>query len=228
MIQILPLADIIHEEVLLEDDFNNSFEGWEQVDRDEEKAFIKDSHYWMENKSATRWMFYPKKLPVTSSENFIINAEIELLGLDRGYRKYGLVWGFDQHHEVLNKFVVSIEHDQFSISKFQKDHAFEKHRFSGNYENHDRQSGRQFFSIVKLDNYYYFFLNKHDRPVYMTHVSQMPMDGDRFGFYVEPGIMMRCDKITVKRLITNKNFTGHPWMPITDDLMPMGSVILRG
>ena len=34
MIQILPLASIIHEEVLLEDDFDNKFEGWELIEDD--------------------------------------------------------------------------------------------------------------------------------------------------------------------------------------------------
>jgi hypothetical protein len=58
MIQILPLADIMHEEVLLEDDFTSKFEGWELIEDEEEKSFIKDSHYWMENKSKTRWMWY--------------------------------------------------------------------------------------------------------------------------------------------------------------------------
>jgi hypothetical protein len=72
------------------------------------------------------------------------------------------------------------------------------------------------------------FLNHYDRPVYMTHVSQMPMEGERFGFYVEPGIMMRCDNIVVKRLISDKNFSGSPWMPLDDNEMPLGSVILRG
>ena len=69
---------------------------------------------------------------------------------------------------------------------------------------------------------------QYDKPVYITHVSQMPMEGNRFGFYVEPGIMIRCDKIVVKRLITNKNFKGNPWMPLDNDEMPLGSVILRG
>ena len=32
MIQILPLADIIHKEVLLEDDFTNKFKGWELIE----------------------------------------------------------------------------------------------------------------------------------------------------------------------------------------------------
>ena len=85
MIQILPLADMMHEEVLLEDDFASKFEGWELIEDEEEKSFIKDSHYWMENKSKTRWMFYHKKLPVSSKENFIIKAEIELLNSNNDY-----------------------------------------------------------------------------------------------------------------------------------------------
>jgi hypothetical protein len=54
------------------------------------------------------------------------------------------------------------------------------------------------------------------------------MEGERFGFYVEPGIIIRCDKIVVKRLITDMNFKGNPWMPLNDDEMPLGSEILRG
>ena len=32
MIKILPLADIMHEDVLLEDDFSSKFEGWELIE----------------------------------------------------------------------------------------------------------------------------------------------------------------------------------------------------
>jgi len=163
MIQILPLANILHEEVLLEDDFNNKFEGWEIVEDEDEKSFIKDSHYWMENKSNNRWMFYHKKLPVKKQDNFIIKAEIELLQSSRGYGQYGLVWGFDKEHNELNKFVVSSDHDDYTIAKFQKNHEFTTHRFNRNYEKHPFEDNKQFFSIVKLEDYYYFFLNRFDR-----------------------------------------------------------------
>ena len=95
-------------------------------------------------------------------------------------------------------------------------------------EKYGFEFNKQYFSIVKLEDYYYFFLNQHDRPVYVTHTSQMLMEGNRFGFYVEPGIMIRCDRITIKRIVTDKNFKGNPWMPIGDDEMPLGSEILRG
>jgi hypothetical protein len=66
MIQIPPLADIMQEEVLLEDDFVSKIEGWKIIEDDEEKSFSKDNHYWMENKSKRRWLFYNEKLPVSS------------------------------------------------------------------------------------------------------------------------------------------------------------------
>ena len=228
MIQILPLAKIIHEDVVLEDDFNSKFEGWELIEDEEEQSFIKDSHYWMENKSNRRWMFYHKKLPISINEDFIIKAEIELLTSNKGYGQYGLVWGFNKEHNELSKFVVSADKQEYTIAKFQKDHEYQRHRFSGTFEKYGFEFNKQFFSIVKLEDYYYFFLNQHDRPVYVTHTSQILMEGNRFGFYVEPGIMIRCDRITIKRIVTDKNFKGNPWMPIGDDEMPLGSEILRG
>ena len=50
MIQIMPFADIMHEEVLLEDDFNNKFECCYIVEDKEEKSFIKERQYWIGNK----------------------------------------------------------------------------------------------------------------------------------------------------------------------------------
>jgi hypothetical protein len=228
MIQILPLANVLHEEIVLEDDFNSHHEGWEIIKDEEEQAFIKDSYYWMENTSISRWMFYHKKMPLNLDENFIIKASIELLHNKQGYGQFGLVWGFDKKHSQLNKFVVSSNTSRFTISDFEKDHAFANHRFSGKYEKDPFSKNEQFFSIVKLEDYYYFFLNGHSKPVYVTHVSQMGQSGDRFGFYVEPGLMIRCNKISVKRLIVDPNFEHNPWMPLTDDEMPFGSVILRG
>jgi hypothetical protein len=54
------------------------------------------------------------------------------------------------------------------------------------------------------------------------------MEGLRFGFYIEPGILIRCNKITVKRLITNQSFDGRLWMPLDDNLQPLGSELIRG
>ncbi|MEI7474829.1 MAG: hypothetical protein WCK67_08615 [bacterium] len=227
MIYTLPLADVLLKETILENHFHSNFEGWEIIDNEAEKSFVKDSYYWMENKTENRWMFYHKKMPVKMGENFIINAEIELIN-DQGYGQFGLVWGFDKIHEVVSRFTVSVDSNRFSICKFQKDHYKMFHRFTSGFSKDINSKNKQFFSIMLLDDYYYFFVNQNERPIYICHKSQMPMEGNRFGFYIEPGIIMRCDKISVKRIITNRNFDGKVWMPVDENLMPLGCELLHG
>jgi hypothetical protein len=228
MIKILPLADVIHQDVFFDDGFYSNEHNWEIINSPTENAFIKDGFYWMENRSKKNWMFYHKKLPVKKLESFIISAEIEIVHNHLGYGQFGLVWGFNREHNIVNKFTIASNHNQFTVSRFQKDHLFVTHRFSGSFIKHDAYVYKQFFSIIKLADYYYFYLNLYDRPVYITHVSQMGMEGERFGFYVEPGIMIRSDRITVKRLVLNQEFSGQLWMPLDKDSMPLGSEILRG
>ena len=41
MIYNIPIADVLHQETLLCDDFNSSFEGWVIVDNEDEKSIYK-------------------------------------------------------------------------------------------------------------------------------------------------------------------------------------------
>ena len=213
----------------MDDNFGQRQEGWETVESDTEEAFFRMGRYIMENKTDSRWNYYHKALPDNLADNFIIKAEIEVVENHKGYGQYGLVWGFDEESDYLNKFVVSTgEHVSFVVSSFERNHNVYKHRFSELFFNYNTSGKKQFFSILKLDGYYYFFLNKYDRPNYVVHASHMPMFGDRFGFYIEPGLKMVCESITVKNLYINPKFDGHIWMPVGEDLMPIGSVLLRG
>ena len=228
MIQILPVADIYKEEIIVDDNFGQRQDGWETVESDTESAFFKMGRYIMENKTDSRWNYYHKALPDNLADNFIIKAEIEVVENNKGYGQYGLVWGFEEDGDYLNKFVASTEESSFVVSSFERNHNVYKHRFSELFFNYNTSGKKQFFSILKLDGYYYFFLNKYDRPNYVVHASHLPMFGDRFGFYIEPGLKMVCESITVKNLYINPKFDGHIWMPVGEDLMPMGSVLLRG
>ncbi len=78
-------------------------------------------------------MFYHKKMPVKMDENFIMSAEIELL-VGQGYGQFGLVWGFDKEHEVVNRFIVSVESKRLYSSKCQMDHYKIFHCFIRNFE----------------------------------------------------------------------------------------------
>ena len=214
----LPIARILHRETIFEDDFVNNIAGWEQISDEDEQSFILNSHYHMENKSQTRWMFYHKAMGRKLPENFIINTEIELLE-HNVYGQYGLVWGFTKPHHILNRFVVSAETNRFTVSRFEKNHHHTFHRFSSHYEKEYMSKSKQFLSVMLLNDYYYFFLHRHQQPVYICHKSHMNTEGNRFGFYVEPGLLVRADKIKVQRLVISPDFDSHMWMPVGSELI---------
>jgi len=188
MIYNLPVANILNKETIMEYDFNSEFDGWEIISNEDEKSFIKDGCYWMENKSKTRWMFYHKELPVKKGESFLIKTEIELLQ-DPGFGQFGLVWGFDKPHNVLNRFTISSDMNRFTICKFQKDHERVLHRFSNRFSEENLEKNKYPLSILLLEDYYYFFIQPYHKPIYMCHKNHLSMEGFRFGFYIEPGII---------------------------------------
>lgn len=214
----LPVAEIKHKDTLFEDHFDNNIAGWEIIEDEDERSFISDGHYFMENRSQSRWMFFHKSLPKGLPRNYVINTEIELLDHE-GYGQFGLVWGFTKPHHILNRFVVSAESERFTVSRFEKDHHRIFHRFSGLREHQDEPNRKFFLSIMLLDDYFYFFLQQYSPPVYICHRSQLASEGDRFGFYVEPGIIIRADYIKVQRIITNPHFDGRAWMPLGSEMI---------
>jgi len=214
----LPIAAIQHKDVLFEDDFDNNIAGWEIIENEDEKSFLGKSHYFMENKTDSRWMFYHKELSKPFPKNFIINTEIEVLE-HHGYGQFGLIWGFGKPHHILNRFVVSAETNRFTVMRFEKDHNKTFHRFSGSFEKLEPKSNKYFLSVMLLDDYYYFFLHQFGRPVYICHKSHMHSEGNRFGFYVEPGVIIRSDSIKVQRIITKPDFDGNAWMPLGSEML---------
>lgn len=214
----LPIAEIKHRDTIFEDHFDNNIAGWEIIEDEDEKSFIKDGHYFMENKTQSRWMFYHKGLPKDMPRNYVINTEIEML--EHGaYGQFGLVWGFTKPHHFLNRFVVSTDSPRFTIKTFEKNHHRVMHRFSGVHDQQQSDTHKYFLSVMLLDDYYYFFLQHYSRPVYICHRSYLSKEGNRFGFYVEPGITIRADYIKVQRIISNPHFDGRDWMPLGSEML---------
>lgn len=214
----LPVASIVHRETIFEDDFDNNIAGWEKIHDEDEQSFISKGYYYMENKTDSRWMFYHKELPRQLPKNYIINTEIELLE-HKGYGQFGLVWGFNKPHHILNRFVVSAEADRFSVMRFEKDHHRTFHRFSGFFEKEHMSGNKRFLSVMLLQDYYYFFLHHYQRPVYICHKSHIQTEGNRFGFYVEPGLLIRANNIKVQKIVVDPNYDGQAWMPIGSELI---------
>jgi hypothetical protein len=186
-----------HLQPALQEHFLTEHNGWEITQKADERAFILHQHYWMENMTETRWMYYKKKMPFKANENWLLQTEIELLSRDE-HRHFGLVWGFDEEFDRLNRFTVSADGERGLVMQFQKDHQWVKHRFQKLFTP-TLYLGKVHLSILKLEDYFYFLVNK--KLMYMCERSNFSSTGSYFGYYVESGLFIRSPYIGLDRII---------------------------
>src|SRR3989304_635658 len=99
------IGEITDIKTILEDSFVDNRNKREIVDNEDEYAWIKDGHYFLENKSESTWMYYTKPVGTSRENDFIIDAT--MIPLRKGeFNNYGLVWGFEKEPERLNRFTV--------------------------------------------------------------------------------------------------------------------------
>lgn len=174
---------------------------WEMVDTDSERTFIKNNHYYMENLTESRWNYYKNKMPANIGENWMIETSIELLSRDQ-YGHFGIVWGFDEEREHLNRFTVSADGERGVVMHFQKDHHRVYHRYQKNFSDLSTSYPVN-LAVLKLDNYFYFLVER--QLMYICEQSHMANYGNGFGYYIEPGLFVRSSYMTVNRLTLNES-----------------------
>jgi len=174
---------------------------WEMVDTDSERTFIKNNHYYMENLTESRWNYYKNKMPANIGENWMIETSIELLSRDQ-FGHFGIVWGFDEDREHLNRFTVSADGERGVVMHFQKDHHRVYHRFQKNFTDLSTSYPVN-LAVLKLDNYFYFLVER--QLMYICEQSHMANEGNGFGYYIEPGLFIRSSYMTVNRLALNES-----------------------
>jgi len=179
---------------------------WETTkDKMEECGFSTDG-YCMINKSKWRWMYYKNELPYDASADYILDASIQLMSKET-YGHFGLCWGFGNSIETLNRFTVSADKERCTIMQFQKDHIKSYHRFQQILSS--PKTDLFCFSILKLQSYFYFFLNGD--LMYLAHKSHFAEQGNQIGFYVEPelhviGKSFRIGKLTAASVNASPKF----------------------
>ncbi|MFN5335380.1 MAG: hypothetical protein ACK5BV_09355 [Bacteroidota bacterium] len=186
---------------VLQENFLTENNGWEITHKPEERAFIMNRHYWMENLTASRWMYYKKKMPFKKNENWTLQTEIELLSKEE-HGHFGLVWGFDQEFDRLNRFTVSADGERGLVMHFQKDHHWVKHRYQKTFSS-PLSTKKVHLTILKMEDYFYFLVNR--KMMYMCERSNFADMGPYFGYYVEPGLFIRSSQISLERIIITES-----------------------
>ena len=183
---------------VLQENFSNNKRKWEITDIPSEKSEIKDGYYHMNNKSETRWNYYKTKTVLKQDQDFVLEALIEIENKEDSCGHFGLVWGFDEDHQFLNRFTLSADGRRALIMHFEKDHKRVFHRFQNRKlpKFHINKPIR--FSIIKMGNYFHFLIN--EITVYMAHESMFAAEGNYVGYYIEPGLSIKSNYIEVKKI----------------------------
>jgi hypothetical protein len=195
---ITDLYQLESTESLVLENFTNNKRKWEEVNIETERAFIKDGYYRMENTSKSRWNYYKTKSHLKKGDDFIIEASIELDKKEDIFNHFGLVWGFDEERKYLNRFTLSADGKRALIMHFEKNHHVDFHRFQTRKLPKIDMSKSVRFSIIKLEDYFYFFINKVK--VYTVHESVFCTKGFFVGYYIEPELAMKSDFFEVKKI----------------------------
>jgi hypothetical protein len=168
----------------------------EIVDNESEKTYIKDNHYHIENLTQSRWNYYKHKIPDHTGENWTITSNIEILSKEQ-FSHCGLVWGFNEEKEYLNRFTISADGKRAVVMHFQKDHNRVFHRYQKKIALRKNAQPIE-LTICKLNSYFYFLLNRE--LIYLCEKSHFAEHGSYFGFYIEPGLHIRSSSISVHKL----------------------------
>lgn len=185
-------------QIILSEHFSNNKRKWEEVNIPSEQAFIKDGYYVMKNTSESNWNYYKTKTQLKRDDDFVIETKISIENAEDAFGHFGLIWGFDKEHKCLNRFTISADGKRILIMQFEKDHHFIAHRFHKRLQKKIDVSKPVLFSLIKLGDYFYFFINK--QKVYVGHDSLFCAKGNFAGYYIEPLLEMKSDFFQVKKL----------------------------
>jgi len=180
--------------IIIEECFENNVNNWEEIDTDKEFAKIQGGRYVMENRDDWSWKYYDINVSINKHQNFIIEAKIKIENI-REIGQFGIIWGFDKKHAILNRFTIAADLKRFSIIQFEKDHLRIYHRFTEKLD-HSVQKIKNELTIVKNKKYLFFKINK--QIVYICHEAHFHEGGPRIGFYVEPGVKISSSFLTVQ------------------------------
>ena len=186
---------------LLRENFSSNKRKWEIIDNKNETAFIDKESYFMENKSVSHWHYYKIKTPLKSKDEFVIETEIQLLSKDQ-FGHFGLLWGFDKEDDVLNKFTISADGERALMMQFEKNHKKNYYRIQCRDFNKINTNNPVKMSIIKLGGFYYFCIN--NELINIVNESHFVITGSYIGFYLEPGIAIKSNRLEIKKLTARK------------------------
>lgn len=203
------LSVIFQQKAIAAINFTKDPKGWELINSNGACASIDHDGYHLLNSTEKSWQFYHLPFQIGRGDNFLVSCSF----VPEKEGKFGLVWGFNEEADTLNRFTVSLSSAYFKIAHFSRKNFIAIHQFRGKHKQIIKEKGLNNLHILKLDDHYFFYINDETKPVYQCPSMHFPILGNRVGFYLEPGAV-----ITVKKLLINQLFS----KPVNElDLKPL-------
>jgi len=186
---------------LLKEHFTSNKRKWEITDNEFEKAEITTDGYTMENKTDSQWQYYKVKSPLKIKDDFIIESAFELMSRDQ-FGHFGLVWGFDKDHDVLNRFTISADGERALMMQFEKDHKKIYYRIQCKNFRKINMNNLIKISIIRICGFLYFYINSE--LINVVNESHFVNTGSFIGYYTEPGICIKSKWLEIKKIYARK------------------------
>lgn len=187
---------------LLREDFAGNKRKWETGIFDFEYAFIEEGYYHLQNRSADRCSLSKINSSLKMSDDFLVDATIELLDYNSPGH-FGILWGTDKDAEIINRFTISTDGKRSLMISHEKN-------YSKIYSRSESKClpkiipGKQIrFSIVRLGVFYYFLIN--DKIINIINDAHFVFNGRFIGYYTEAGLSIKSKYIEVKKIKAKEN-----------------------
>lgn len=190
------IGNDLKKELLFSEKFTDNTRNWEETDIESEYAAVGNNGYTMENRGDTNWTFYHLPMPLLKEDHF--SLQVRLVVKDNGQEgEFGIAWGFGKKPELLNRFALSSDGRRCTVCCFEKNHRRIFHAFHALLRPVKRKEYQ--LSITKAGAYYLFRLN--GELLYIGHEHHFTWQGNRMGFYVEPGLKIVAKEFVLERLV---------------------------
>jgi hypothetical protein len=136
-----------------------------------------------------------------SKDEFTIETEIQLLSKDQ-FGHFGLIWGFDKEDSVMNKFTISADGERALMMQYEMNHKKINYRIQCKNFNKINTINPVKISIIKLGGFYYFCIN--NELINIVNENHFVFTGSYLGFYLEPGIAIKNNRLEIKKLTARK------------------------
>lgn len=178
------------------DDFTDNRNNWKTINEPEAYAAVEVKEYVMQNRSEKKGQFYVQTGINRQAKDWVLETVLKWSHKE-ALNHFGLVWGVEDTPDILNRFSLSADGRRASILCFENNHDRIYHRFNTADLNYIDCSLVR-LTIFKRRPYYYFLIN--EQLIYICHVSHLGQTGDRFGYYIEPGLTVRSGWIRCQEL----------------------------